>query len=138
MPRPALLALPLLAGFGLFGAGCTFVPIQPGGEAVRVAAAGTPLSCERRGEIAVSVKDRVGPISRSELKVRDELEVLARNEAPGLGADTVQPLGEPRDGEQRFAAYRCGGAVVTAPATTRPRVEALPEGEAEVVPLRED
>lgn len=139
MSRPALFALPLLAGFGLSGAGCTFVPIQPGGEAVRVAAAGTPLSCERRGEIAVSVKDRLGPISRGELRVRDELEVLARNEAPGLGADTVQPLGEPRDGEQRFAAYRCGGAVAgTAPATIRTRVEALPEGEAEVVPLRED
>jgi len=40
--------------------------------------------------------------------VREELETLARNEAPGLGADTLQPLEEPRDGEQRFAAYRCG------------------------------
>jgi hypothetical protein len=129
-----ILAALLAAGLSA----CTFVQIQPGGQAIRVVAAGQPLSCEKRGEIGVSVKDRVGPLDRNELKVRDELEVLARNEAPGLGADTVQPLGEPMDGEQRWAAYRCGGAVGPAPATQGTRVEALPEDEAEVVPLRED
>jgi len=34
---------------------------------------------------------------------------LARNEAPGLQANTVQALGEPADGTQRFAAWRCPG-----------------------------
>ena len=117
---------------------CTFVPIQPGGQAIRVVEAGQSLQCERRGEIGVSVKDRLGPLERSELKVRDELEVLARNEAPALGADTVQPLNEVMDGEQRWVAYRCGGAVGSAPATRGTVVEPLPEGEAEVVPLPED
>lgn len=117
---------------------CTFVPIQPGGQAIRVVEAGQSLQCERRGEITVTVKDRLGPLERSELKVRDELEVLARNEAPALGADTVQPLNEPMDGEQRWAAYRCGGAVGNAPATRRTVVEPLPDGEAEVVPLPEE
>lgn len=117
---------------------CSFVQIQPGGQTIRVVAAGQAPSCEKRGEIGVSVKDRLGPLERGELRVRDELEVLARNEAPGLGADTVQPLDEPMDGEQRWAAYRCGGAVGNAPATRGARVEPLPEGEAEVVPLRED
>jgi len=125
--RPIILAL-LAAGLSA----CTFVPIQPGGEAVRVVPAGQPLQCERRGEIGVSVKDRIGPLDRSELKVRDELEVLARNEAPALGADTVQPLNEPMDGEQRFAAYRCGGAVPITPARTGTRPEA------ETIPLPED
>ena len=105
---------------------------------VRVVAPGQTLTCEKRGEIGVSVKDHLGPLERNDLKVRDELEVLARNEAPGLGADTVQPVSEPMDGEQRWAAFRCGGAVGTAPATTGTRVEALPEDEAEVTPLRED
>jgi hypothetical protein len=51
--------------------------------------------------------------------VRDELETLARNEAPGLGADTVQPKAEPDDGEQRFLAFRCRGAApATRPAAT--------------------
>ena len=117
---------------------CTFVPIQPGGQAIRVVEAGQSLQCERRGEITVTVKDRLGPLERSELKVRDELEVLARNEAPALGADTVQPLNEPMDGEQRWAAYRCGGAVTPAATTRGTVVEPLPEGEAEVVPLPEE
>ncbi len=129
-----LLAASLAVGLSA----CTFVQIQPGGQSIRVVAAGQPLSCEKRGEIGVSVKDSVGPLERNDLKVRDELEVLARNEAPGLGADTVQPLGEPMDGEQRWAAFRCGGAVGNTPATTGARVEALPEDEAEVVPLREE
>jgi hypothetical protein len=56
----------------------------------------------------VSVKADIAGIDRKQMKVRDELESLARNEAATLGADTVQALGEPRDGEQRFAAYSCG------------------------------
>ena len=55
----------------------------------------------------MSVKDSVAFYERNTLRVRDELETLARNEAPGLQADTLQPLGDPVHGEQRFAAFRC-------------------------------
>lgn len=90
-------------------AGCTWVKMAPGGADVRVARATDDMAaCERRGEIAVSVKDRLGPYERNELRVRDELETLARNEAAGLGADTLQPLDEPSAGEQRFAAAGAG------------------------------
>jgi hypothetical protein len=58
--------------------------------------------------VSVSVKDSVAFYERNTLRVRDELETLARNEAPGLQADTLQPLGDPANGEQRFAAFRCG------------------------------
>ena len=58
--------------------------MAPGGDAVKVAAIGKDLSaCEKRGDITVSVKDRLGPYERDVLRVKDELEVLARNEAPG-------------------------------------------------------
>lgn len=122
--------------------GCTFVKMAPGGEAVRVATPGPALGCEKRGEVVVSVKDRLGPLERDSLKVRDELEVLARNEAPGLGADTVQAQGGVVDGEQRFTAYRCGGAQPQArPGAAQvgsTSVEELPEDRAETVPLRND
>lgn len=89
--------------------GCTWVHMAPGASAVRVVPAGAaPAGCQQRGEVAVSVKGRIGFYERNPLRVREELETLARNEAPGLQADTLQPLGEPKDGEQRFAAYRCG------------------------------
>jgi hypothetical protein len=86
--------------------GCTWVHMAPGASAVRVVS-GPPAGCEPRGEVEVSVKDSLGPYERNPLRVRDELETLARNEAPGLQADTVQALGPPVDGAQRFAAWRC-------------------------------
>lgn len=102
--------LPLLAAATLtLASACTWVHMAPGASAVRVLGAGAaPVGCEKRGEIAVSVKDRIGPYERNDLRVREELETLARNEAPGLQADTIQPLAPPLDGEQRFSAWRCG------------------------------
>ena len=100
--------LPLLIGTALLSGGCTWVHLAPGARAVDVLPLGsTPPGCEKRGDVAVSVKDSVAFYQRNDLRVRDELETLARNEAPGLGADTIQPLGPPIEGEQRFAAWSC-------------------------------
>lgn len=102
----------LLVSLGLLSA-CSFVKMAPGGDAVKVVAIGKDLSaCEKRGDITVSVKDRLGPYERDVLRVKDELEVLARNEAPGLKADTVQATAEVNDGSQKWRAYRCAGAQV--------------------------
>ena len=68
---------------------CTWVHMAPGASKVRVVD-GTPTGCDKRGEVEVSVKDSIAFYERNHLKVREELETLARNEAPGLGADTVQ------------------------------------------------
>ena len=87
---------------------CTFVHMAPGAAKVKVLAS-APTSCTKRGEVEVSVKDRLGPYERSESQVRDELETLARNEAPGVGADSISPITPPTDGEQRWAMWRCGG-----------------------------
>tara|TARA_R110002020_G_scaffold11895_33_gene44342 strand:- start:5409 stop:5801 length:393 start_codon:yes stop_codon:yes gene_type:complete len=115
--------------------GCTWVKMAPGAAAVKVVAAGQDMSaCEKRGEVSVSVRDRLGPYERNDIKVRDELETLARNEAPGLSADTVQPKAEPDDGEQRFLAFRCRGAVPAAGAQARP---AATDGAAETYPIED-
>ena len=100
----------LLTATVLAATGCTWVHMAPGASAVRVIPMGAaPSGCEVRGEIAVSVKGKLGFYERNPLRVREELETLARNEGPGLNADTLQPLEAPsEDGEQRFAAYRCG------------------------------
>lgn len=112
---------------------CTWVKMAPGADAVKVAALGKDMSaCRKVGEIEVSVKDRLGPYERDGIKVRDELETLARNEAPGLSADTVQPAAEPHDGGQRFLAFRCQG-----PAPTRPAPPPADQDEVEVTPIRD-
>jgi hypothetical protein len=129
--RAGLLGAALVAALA---GGCSFVKMAPGGEDVRVVAPGQlPAGCVKRGEIEVSVKDRLGPYERDEMRVRDELEVLARNEAPGLGADTVQPKAPPADGAQRFLAFACGPGAATAPAR-----EQAPRAEAETAPLRDE
>lgn len=87
---------------------CTWVHMAPGAQAVRVLGAGAaPAGCTVRGDVTVSVKASIAMYERNALRVREELETLARNEAPGLGANAVQPQGEPRDGEQVFRAYSC-------------------------------
>ncbi|HQZ30810.1 MAG TPA: DUF4156 domain-containing protein [Arenimonas sp.] len=129
--RQLLLCAVVVASLG----GCTFVKMAEGAKQVRVAAATEALTaCEKRGEVSVSVKDSLGPYERNDLRVRDELETLARNEAPSLQADTVQPKGEPSGGEQRFLAYRCGaGATVGRAPVAKP----ADEGTAETYPIEE-
>jgi len=95
-----------LLSFAFLASGCTWVHMAPGASAVKVVT-GPPAGCSRRGEIAVSVKDSIAFYERNELRVLEELETLARNEAPGLAADTIQPLAPPVDGEQRFTAWNC-------------------------------
>ena len=97
----------LLLACALTLGACTFVHMAPGAAKVKVLASAP--NCEKRGEAEVSVKDRLGPVERSSVQVRDELETLARNEAPGLGADSISPITAPKDGEQRWALWRCGG-----------------------------
>lgn len=103
--RPALVLLATLTGAVGLNA-CTFVHMAPGAREVRVLAS-APASCEKRGEVSVGVQDKVGFYERSAVQVRDELETLARNEAPAVGADAISPLGPPQDGEQRWAMWRC-------------------------------
>jgi hypothetical protein len=102
-----LLPSSLAIAASMLFSGCTWVHMAPGASAVKVVTA-APAGCEKRGDIEVSVKDRLGPYERNTLRVHEELETLARNEAPGLDADTVQPLGAPTDGVQRYTAWHCG------------------------------
>jgi hypothetical protein len=100
-----------LIGCAALVAGCAWVKMEPGAAQVRVLPVGQQTaSCKRLGEIAVSVKERVGPYERNSLTVRDELETLARNEALTLRADSVQPVADPADGQQRWLAFRCSDA----------------------------
>lgn len=103
----------LLVAIGMMSA-CTFVKMGPGGDAIKVAPMGRDMGdCKKLYEITVSVKDRLGPYERDTLRVRDELEVLARNEAPSLKADTVQAIGPVNDGTQKWNAFRCNGSDVS-------------------------
>ena len=117
--RQSMWATVLAVGCAALMGGCTWVQMAPGASSVRVIdGSSAPAGCEKRGEVEVSVKNSVAFYDRNQLRVREELETLARNEAPSLQADTVQPMGEPLNGSQRYAAWSCGagGAASKAPA----------------------
>lgn len=82
-----------------------------GTNAVRTAWNGDVSSCRDLGKVTVSVMDHIGPVDRNDITVRDELQVLARNEASKMHADTIKPLAEPVDGSQPWGAYQCGAAI---------------------------
>jgi hypothetical protein len=88
---------------------CTWgIKPDEGSKGVRTAWNGDVSGCQELGKVTVSVMNRVGPIDRNDITVRDELQVLARNEAAKMHADTIKPLGEPSEGSQPWAAYACG------------------------------
>ena len=106
MRKTLLLLVPVL----LLGA-CTWgITLDDAGKQVRTAWSGDVSQCRDLGKVTVSVADHIGPVDRNDIKVRDELEVMARNEAAKMHADTIKPLGEPADGEQPWGAYLCGSA----------------------------
>ncbi len=112
---PALLAV-------LLG-GCSWgIKLNDAGRQVQTDWTGDMSDCRQLGKVTVSVADHLGPIDRNSIKVRDELEVMARNEAAGMGADTVHPLAEPVDGSQAWGVYQCKGvaAGTTTGTSTRP------------------
>jgi len=107
---PVVLVLAVLTG-------CTSnVRLGLAGRAVRAAYVDNVSGCKQLGTVTVSVTSHIGPFTRNNLGVRDELEVLARNAGAGLGADTVKPLDQPLDGQQKWGAYRCGTGPVPNPA----------------------
>ena len=134
MRKTLLLLVPLLA----LGA-CTWgITLDDAGKNVRTAWSGDVTSCQELGKVTVSVMDRVGPVDRNDIKVRDELEVMARNEAAKMQADTIKPLAEPTDGSQPWGAYRCGNARIApagaAPANPPPARDAA--GNAQTFPMK--
>lgn len=87
---------------------CTWVALEKNAAAVRVADASEALAgCTFKGEITTTVTNRVVGVERNSIKVADELETLARNEAAGLGANVIKPKGPPVAGEQSFTAHLC-------------------------------
>jgi hypothetical protein len=101
-------------------AGCSWgIKLSDAGRRVQTDWNGPMTGCKQLGKVTVSVADRLGPFDRNSIKVRDELEVMARNEDAGMGADTVHPLAEPNEGSQLWGAYQCKGAAAPASTSTR-------------------
>lgn len=80
-----------------------------GGEKVRVLDQDEVSTCQELGTTTASLLDKVAGIRRNRQKVQSELQILARNSAAKIGGDTVVPISEVSEGQQRFAVYKCVG-----------------------------
>ena len=103
MPRFALTSIAV--AFAL--AGCSLAPMTPEAERVQVVAS-PPSGCTPAGRIEVSATSGFAMVKRNQLRVKDELETLARQEAAKIAANTISPREAPSvDGHQSFEAWRC-------------------------------
>ena len=92
----------------LWLSGCTWVePTKEAGEVLLVKAHNVQ-SCQRLGSTTATVKHEIGPVSRSDEKVRNELVTLAKNHAAVMGGDSIVATGPADGGSMNFDVYKCG------------------------------
>jgi hypothetical protein len=101
MRKTLLLLVPVLLSACTYG-----ITLDDAAKNVRTAWGGDVSGCRDMGKVTVSVQDHIGPVDRNNITVRDELEVLARNQAAELHADTIKPLADPTDGSQPWGSIR--------------------------------
>ncbi|WEN15853.1 DUF4156 domain-containing protein [Rhodanobacter sp. AS-Z3] len=132
MRKTLLLLVPVL----LLSACNWGITMDPAAKNVRTAWSGDLSSCREMGKVTVSVMDHVGPVDRNDIKVRDELEVMARNEAVKMNADTIKPLAEPNAGSQPWGAYQCGTHMpASTPGSSKSAAESA-AGNAQTFPIK--
>ncbi|GGY83989.1 hypothetical protein GCM10011613_31120 [Cellvibrio zantedeschiae] len=86
---------------------CTWVKVSETASSVAVANSVNVRGCKNLSEVTVSVTSKVGFYKRDADKVATELANLARNEAAGLGGDTIVPSSTIENGKQSFNVYKC-------------------------------
>ena len=133
-----LRSLPILVVLPVLLAGCSWgIRLNDAGRQVRTAWLSDVSGCKYLGKITVSVMDHVGPVNRNPIKVDDELEVMARNQAASMNADTVKPMDKPHGGEQSWGAYQCGSQPLPPAAGQGKGTSQPPTGKASTFPIKD-
>ena len=96
----------LLAAIGLL-ASCSWVELEDDARQVTLAAPQDITECKQVSHVTANVMDGMGPFTRNQGKMGEELATIARNEAARLGGDTVVPSSSIVDGRQHFTVYLC-------------------------------
>lgn len=91
----------------LYLSACAWVEPTKQGEQVILVKSFNVKSCAKLGTIRTTVKHKVGPVTRSEDKVTEELVTLAKNRAAEMGGDSIVSEGPASEGSMSFEVYRC-------------------------------
>lgn len=82
---------------------CTWVKVTPKGDGVRLVPSNKYVAqCKNLGKVNAKVVSQI-IFERNPDKVAEELANMARNEAAGMGADTIVPISEIVDGRRVLA-----------------------------------
>ena len=87
---------------------CTWVEPTKEGSEVLLVKSHNVQSCQHLGSTRATVKHEIGPVTRSEEKVTEELVTLAKNHAADMGGDSIVAAGPMTDGSMNFNIYKCG------------------------------
>lgn len=87
---------------------CTWVNENQAAKEVFAVLSSQTNNCQKVGSIQAEVKHQIGFIKRREHQVNKELQILAKNEAVNLGANTiVASHKKPIEGKQDYDAFIC-------------------------------
>lgn len=97
----------LASGLVVVFAGCSFIPVDPGAEKVRLETAERAAACEKLGSANSVVLHEILGVDRSDQAIASDLFRLSANTAVQLGGNALVPIGKPVAGRQKFDIYRC-------------------------------
>lgn len=97
---------------GLFISACSWVELSEEGKKVRIVSIDNVKACKKLGKVTASLKHQIAGFDRSEKKVKEELETIARNTAIELKGDSLVPTSPIKKGKQTFDVYNCANPLV--------------------------
>jgi Domain of unknown function (DUF4156) len=99
----------LMSGLAVALAGCssTMIGERLGADQVQLVTETQAASCKSLGRITVSVLSSLGPITRGNETVEENLLQMARNEAVDKGGDSVVKGNSNEFGKRSFEIFRC-------------------------------
>lgn len=88
-------------------ASCSFVTLNPQAKSVTVIPNANAVSnCKFLGNTNVSLWSKAGTFQSTD-KIESQLDILARNEAAGMGGNTVTPNSPINNNQRAYSVYNC-------------------------------
>jgi len=86
---------------------CTWVEPTRESSEVTLVKAFNVTACKKLATTTATVKHKIGPVTRGEDTVLEELVTLAKNRAASMGGDSIVAIEPVTDGSMSFDIYKC-------------------------------
>ena len=100
-------AFPALCSLALLASSCSFIPVDPGSEKVRLETPDRVKECKSTGSTNSVVLAEIAGIPRSDQAIESDLFKISANVAVKQGGNAMVPVGKHDKGRQKFEIYVC-------------------------------